>query len=64
MDKKYMIVTLILLILVLVGGVYFWKTKMQKLVLNDAFLIEESTPDANPYNATNPYSDIKVNPFE
>ena len=63
MSKKYLTVVLVLLILVLVGGVYFWITKMQKPVTNDDSLIE-STQDANPYNITNPYSDIKVNPFE
>ena len=63
MDKKYMILALILLVLVLGGGFYFWNTKIQKPATNDAFQIE-STQDANPYNATNPYSDIKVNPFE
>lgn len=52
-----------LLVLVLASGVYFWKTKMQKLVTNDDSLTE-GTQDANPYSATNPYSDIKVNPFE
>ena len=63
MDKKHIIIALILFILILSGGIYFWNTKMQKLVTSDTSLIE-STQDANPYNATNPYSDIKVNPFE
>jgi len=58
-----MTLVLVLLVLILIGGVYFWNTKRQKLVTNDDFLIE-STQDANPYNSTNPYSDIKVNPFE
>ena len=63
MDKKYMILALILLVLVLSGGIYFWNTKMQKIATKDASQTE-STQDANPYNTTNPYSDIKVNPFE
>jgi len=58
-----MTLVLVLLVLILIGGVYFWKTKMQKPVTNDDSLTE-STQDANPYNTTNPYSDIKVNPFE
>lgn len=63
MDKKYIIIVLILLFLILSGGIYFWNIKMQKPVTNDASLVE-STQDANPYSETNPYSDIKINPFE
>lgn len=63
MSKKYLTVVLVLLILVLVVGVYFWKTNTKEPttgVTNQT----ESVQSANPYNATNPYSDIKVNPFE
>jgi len=63
MDKKHIIIVLILLVLILSGGIYFWKTKTKKLttgVINQT----ENVQSANPYSATNPYSDIKVNPFE
>lgn len=64
MSKRYIIIVLVLLILVLVGGgYYYWTTKMQKSatgVVNPT----ESVQDANPYNKTNPFSNIKVNPFE
>lgn len=58
-----MIVALILLVLILGGGVYYWKTKMQKSV-TDAVSPMETVQVANPYDKTNPFSDIKVNPFE
>lgn len=66
MGKKYITVFLVLLILVLIGGVYYWKTKTQKSVTNTVPSISptESTQSANPYDSTNPFSDIKVNPFE
>ncbi len=79
MSKKYLVVVLVLLILVLVGGGYYWKTTTQKLatgvdgniprsvlpVVNTAAANPmESVQGANPYDKTNPYSNIKVNPFE
>lgn len=70
----------ILLILVLVvGGVYYWKTKTQKSTTNVAGDVSvgvlpainsgavnplESAQSANPYDKANPFSNIKVNPFE
>ena len=63
MSKKYIIVALVLLVLVLVGGGYYWKTKIQKSATGTVNPTE-SVQDANPYDKTNPFSDIKVNPFE
>jgi len=63
MGKKYVIMVLVLLILVLAGGVYFWKTKTQKPAAS-VVSPTESTQSANPYEKTNPFSDIKINPFE
>ena len=70
MSKKYITIILVLLILVLAGGgYYYWKTKMQKSatsVVNPVNPVNqrESVPDVNPYDKTNPFSNIKVNPFE
>lgn len=73
MKKEYRIITLVLLTLVLVGGgYYYWKTKMlQKTAVDVASPIVtptntpvENEQTANPYDKTNPFSDIKVNPFE
>lgn len=68
MNKKNIIIFLVLLILVLIGGgYYFWKiTNLQKLAtgVSDPVNSTESVQDANPYEKTNPFSNIKVNPFE
>ncbi len=85
---------LVAVVFVLVGGgYYYWKTKMQKSPAEQAVdnlqqtlegTAQEgatkgtvpvtdtaasanaaaSVPDANPYSNTNPFSDIKVNPFQ
>ncbi len=79
MTKKYIIISLVLLVSVLVGGGYYWKTQMQKsptgvienvsegvLPAIDTGAVNpmESAQGANPYDKTNPFSNIKVNPFE
>lgn len=71
MSKKYLIIVLGLLILVLVGGgYYFWKTRLQKPIdvspVVDKGIVNpaEDTQGVNPYDKTNPFSNIKVNPFE
>ena len=70
MSKKYLIIVLVLLILVLVGGGYYWKTNMQKsagvlpAIDTGATNPIEGAQSANPYDKTNPFSNIKVNPFE
>jgi len=65
MNKKYLIIVLVLLILVLVGGsYYYWKTKTQKSTSSIVNPAVESVQNANPYNKTNPFSNMKVNPFE
>jgi hypothetical protein len=71
-SKKYLIIFLVLLVLVLVGGSYYWKIKtQQKPVVTDTVVVTpvvvsptESAQGANPYDKTNPFSNIKVNPFE
>jgi len=64
MSKKYMTLVLVLLVLVLVGGGYFWKTKTEKSTSSIVNPAVESVQSANPYNKTNPFSNIKINPFE
>jgi len=80
MSKKYIIMVSVLLILVLVGGgYYYWKSKTQKsatdvagdvsvgvLPAMDSGAINplESAQSANPYDKANPFSSIKINPFE
>lgn len=67
MSKKYITIILVLLILVLVGGGYYWKiTNMKKSATDVVNPVNptESVPGANPYDKTNPFSNIKVNPFE
>jgi flagellar basal body-associated protein FliL len=100
MQKKLSILILIVLVIGLVmGGYYFWKIKkLEEMSKYQAvFSTEESLkniettvesikddvskgllpsmdntavnpmqdiPDTNPYEKTNPFSDIKVNPFE
>lgn len=82
MSKKYIIMGSVLLILVLVvGGFYYWKSRTQKLAAQRVADIsadignnvspDVTTPtvnlpntDANPYNKTNPFLNLKINPFE
>lgn len=68
MSKKYITIILVLLILVLVGGsYYYWKiTNMKKSATEVVNPVNptESVQGANPYDKTNPFSNIKVNPFE
>lgn len=70
MSKKYLIAVLILLILGLAGGGYYWKTKMQKpagvlpAIDTSAANPAENIQSADPYEKTNPFSNLKVNPFE
>lgn len=73
MSKKYIFVTLVLLALVLAGGgYYFWKTQLQSKPVTPVITPTttpiptpvENVPNANPYDKTNPFSNVKVNPFE
>lgn len=66
----------VLLILVLaVGGYYYWKTKTQKsatdvsvgvlpAIESGAINPMDSLQSANPYDEANPFSKVKTNPFE
>ena len=81
MSKKYIIAVLVLLVLSLAGGGYYWKTRMQKPVTPidsagetsetalpaiDTSIANpaENVQSADPYEKTNPFSNIKTNPFE
>ena len=77
MNKKYIIIILVLLILVLVGGGYYWHWQSKKSgaeviteTANEGSLPSVSTnpldnkPNVNPIDQTNPYKNIKTNPFE
>ena len=100
MQKKLSILILIVLVIGLVmGGYYFWKIKKleemskyqavsstEESLKNIEGTVEsikddvskgllpsidntvvnpmQDVPDTNPYEKTNPFSDIKVNPFE
>ena len=77
MNKKYIIIILVLLILVLVGGGYYWHWQSKKSgveviteTANGEVLPSVSTnpldnkPNVNPIDQTNPYKNIKTNPFE
>ena len=90
MKNKILVISLVVLILVLaLGGYYFWKTKIQKpAALQTAGDIQKTAADissdvsknipenavpstiapvnvnANPYQKTNPFSNLKTNPFQ
>ncbi len=72
MNKKLLIIISAAVFLALAGGgYYYWKTQMQKSAADVLQAIDtgavnpmESAQSANPYNKTNPFSNIKVNPFE
>ena len=72
MNKKLLIIISVAVFLVLAGGgYYFWKTQVQKSAADVLQTIDtgavnplESAQSANPYNKTNPFSNIKINPFE
>ena len=95
MNKKLLISILVLVILGLAVGSYFWWVKYYKkpapspveqatsniqktvesinqsaaqdaLIDIDAVTINpmENVPDVNPYDDTNPFSNIKTNPFQ
>ena len=59
-----MTIALVLLVLGLAVGGYYWKTKTQKPAVTSVITPTESVQKTNPYDKTNPFSDIKVNPFE
>jgi hypothetical protein len=74
MKKKYMI--LILLLIILLGAFYwFWQSKKDKGEVvsdttGDEIIPSTSTnpldnkPNINPIDQTNPFKNIKTNPFE
>lgn len=79
MGNKYLIIVLVLVVLTLVGGGYYWQAGKQKpatvttgtaspsatpTIDNGTEVPTENSVSANPYEKTNPFSDIKVNPFE
>lgn len=76
MSKKYIVIILVLLVLVLAVGGYYWKTKMQKSDVNvnenvskeDSLSVStnplDNKPNINPIDQTNPFKNIKTNPFE
>jgi len=85
MNKKMLIIALALVILVLIGGAYYyWKIKPQQTAENiekikaevSADISNNVSPDvttptvnlpstnANPYDKTNPFTDLKTNPFQ
>lgn len=65
MNKKYLIISVVLLVLILAGGSYYYsKTKTQKSTSSIVNPTVESVQNANPYEKTNPFSNMKVNPFE
>lgn len=71
MNKKLIGIVLAVVLLVLVGGVYYYlMTQTQKVPTGVLPTIDtgavnpmQSTQSANPYEKTNPFSNIKVNPF-
>jgi uncharacterized protein (UPF0333 family) len=90
MNKRTLFIVLVTVVLVLVGGsYYYWKIKMQKSATQQAAEDIQKTmanisadignnvsPDvttpvvnlpntnANPYDKTNPFSNLKTNPFK
>ena len=77
MSKKYITVLWVLLAVCLIGGVYYWWS-MSKSSVEQANVSQqivptidtgavnpmESAQSANPYDKTNPFENVKVNPFE
>lgn len=78
MNKKLLIIVLVVVILILAGGsYYYWKIKpqqtaddLQKTKANISADVgnnvspDVTTPDANPYSKTNPFTNLKTNPFQ
>lgn len=74
MSKKNLIVLWVLLALVLISVIYYWlKSPVGQINVSqevvpaiDTGVVNpmESTQSANPYNETNPFENVKVNPFE
>ncbi|MCX6753494.1 MAG: hypothetical protein NTV03_00315 [Candidatus Nomurabacteria bacterium] len=76
MNKKLLIIVVV--VLVLIGsGYYYWKIKpqqkaedIQKTKANISADVgnnvtpDMTTPDANPYSKTNPFTNLKTNPFQ
>lgn len=67
MDKK--IITALVVLILIIGGYYYWKTSATEQNLlpaidTGAINPMENVQSANPYQKTNPFSDIKVNPFQ
>ena len=72
MNKKSIIIVSVAIFLVLAGGAYFYIKSQSPAATPEGVLPAidtgavnplESAQSANPYEKTNPFSDIKVNPF-
>jgi hypothetical protein len=74
--KKPLLISIIAILLIglAVGGYFYWKAQKQKSATEQTGVFPaidtgavnpmESVQSANPYNKANPFSDIKVNPFQ
>lgn len=71
MNKKIIIISVVVFLVLAGGGYYYWTTQTQKSPADvlpgiDTGAVNplQSAQSANPYEKTNPFSDIKVNPFK
>lgn len=73
MSKKYVIVTIVLLLILLGASFWYWQSKKVEQpaeTANEGVIPSTSTnplnnkPNINPVDQTNPFKNIKTNPFE
>lgn len=63
--KKEILIGIALVVLVLIGVTYLlWPEKKAEDIEIQVPSQAVSVPDVNPVNKTNPFSDVKTNPFE
>jgi hypothetical protein len=72
MSKKYIIAVLALLLIILLGiGFWYWQFKRGQVETPSKTILPSTStnpldnkPNINPVDQTNPFKNIKTNPFE
>ncbi len=63
MSKK-IILSVFVVIIIVFGVYYYFSLKTEKKIIYQESAPTLTTPDINPVDKTNPFKNIKTNPFE
>jgi flagellar basal body-associated protein FliL len=68
MKKSYLMIAILVLVLLILSGVGYWYWQSQKTETKTVPSVStnplDNKPDINPVDQTNPFKNIKTNPFE